>query len=261
MKDWSSAPQVMRDANAFVNLMHVLLGLYIWELFVSRDFDWEIFSAKRRFRWPMIIYFLNRFLLLFALIGIAVALNVTTPIDCQSLYTFNQLTGMASVGLASINLSIRTMAVWMHNRWVVGLLSTLILGHWSLILQGALLTAVFIPGQGCIIINTNDTVLVATFIYGMCFDFVVLLLNAWRLCNLPETLRTDAAAFGYTGWHKSKLGRLIFRDGLIYFVVAFLANLLATIFMLLHLNAIMDVIFMSPRLLHQLLSHVESFRD
>lgn len=38
----------------------------------------------------------------------AVALNVRTEIDCQGLYTFNQVFGNAAVGLASINLSIRT---------------------------------------------------------------------------------------------------------------------------------------------------------
>lgn len=38
----------------------------------------------------------------------AIALNVRTEIDCQGLYTFNQVFGNATVGLASINLSIRT---------------------------------------------------------------------------------------------------------------------------------------------------------
>lgn len=38
----------------------------------------------------------------------AIALNVRTEIDCQALYTFNQVFGNAAIGLASINLSIRT---------------------------------------------------------------------------------------------------------------------------------------------------------
>ncbi|KAJ2989485.1 hypothetical protein NUW54_g8769 [Trametes sanguinea] len=45
-----------------------------------------------------------------------IALDTTVEINCQALYTFNQITGQASSGLASINLSIRTMAVWSHHK-------------------------------------------------------------------------------------------------------------------------------------------------
>lgn len=65
--------------------------------------------------------------------------------------------------------------------------------------------------------NTNNTLLAATFIYSMCFDFTVLVLTAVKLA-MP-TKRSD----------RSKLVKLIFGDGLIYFVVAFAANLLATV--------------------------------
>lgn len=77
-------------------------------------------------------------------------------INCQAIYTFNQIAGDAAVGLASINLSIRTwalypgvtyantspwispnrMAIWSQNRYIIGFLILVILGHWSLILQG-----------------------------------------------------------------------------------------------------------------------------
>lgn len=75
-----------------------------------------------------VFYFANRYFLLFALIGMyvsahlpksmrcslvrsyhrAVALNVTKEVNCQALYTYNQVFGNASIGLASINLSLRT---------------------------------------------------------------------------------------------------------------------------------------------------------
>jgi len=149
---------------------------YSWEWFTSLEFDWQYLSGKRAFRWPMvclfqlcmasyganiamtkIFYFLNRYCLLFALIGMygfhypiyasdwsassAIALNVTVSVpttgsicrvvdssyrkvNCQGLYTFNQVRlwsyhtltcwrpsqcfGNAAIGLASINLSLRT---------------------------------------------------------------------------------------------------------------------------------------------------------
>ena len=44
--------------------------------------------------------------------------------------------GQAASGLASINLSIRTMALWSHDKRIVFPIIVVILGHWSLILQG-----------------------------------------------------------------------------------------------------------------------------
>lgn len=235
MPDWKSLTEIQQDADAFTKFMHALLGLYAYEWFISLGFDWQFISGKKRFRWPMIFYFAGRYLLLFAMIGIAIALDTKTKIDCQSLYTFTQLAGNAAVGLASINLCIRTMAVWSQNKYLIGFLILLILGHWSLILQGVLLDAEWIDGVGCAITSTNNTVLAATFIYSMCFDLIVLVLNAYKLSGIKSE-----------GFGTSRIAKMIFEDGLIFFFIAFVANLLATVFMLLNLNQIMSVIFNVP---------------
>ncbi|CAA7270205.1 unnamed protein product [Cyclocybe aegerita] len=240
MPDWKDPAQVAKDAVAFSKLMHALFGLYAYEWFLSLDFDWDFLVGKKRFRWPMIFYFANRYLLLVALIGIAIALDTTTEVDCQALYTFNQLAGDAAVGLASINLSIRTMAIWSQNRYIIGFLVLIMMGHWSLILQGIQLRAIWIPDVGCSITQTNNTILAAIFIYSMCFDLIVLLLNTYKLMGVA----TKVSPRDLMG--SSRLTHMIFADGLIYFIIAFLANLVATIFMLLNLNQIMSVIFNVP---------------
>lgn len=237
MPDWKSPAELQIDAAVFTKFMHALLGLYAYEWFISLGFDWDFISGKKRFRWPMVFYFAGRYLLLFAMIGIAIALDTTTEIDCQTLYTFNQIAGNAAVGLASINLSIRTIAVWSQNKFIVGFLVLVILGHWALILQGVLLTATWVDPVGCVITSTNTKILVATFVYSMCFDLIVLVLNAYKLFGV----NSKSQAFG-----SSRIARLIFEDGLIFFIIAFLANLLATVFMVLNLNAIMSVIFNVP---------------
>lgn len=74
------------------------------------------------------------------------------------------------------------------------------------VFSGVLLKAAWVQG-GCAIIYTNNTILAASFIYGMAFDFIVLCLTAWKL------------AFPSGG--RSRLVTLIFGDGLIYFLVAY----------------------------------------
>ncbi|TFK38033.1 hypothetical protein BDQ12DRAFT_135210 [Crucibulum laeve] len=236
MPDWSSPVELMKEADVFTKFMHALLGLYAYEWFLSLDFDWDFVTGKKKFRWPMIFYFANRYLLLFAMIGIAIALDTTDEINCQTLYTFNQIAGDAAVGLASINLSIRTMAIWSQNRYIIGFLVLLMLGHWSLILQGVQLTATWVPGAGCVITKTNNTILAAIFIYSMCFDLTVLALNTYKLLGSSTK----------SGYGASRLAHMIFSDGLIFFIIAFLANLIATVFMLMNLNQLMSVIFNVP---------------
>ncbi|OCH85027.1 hypothetical protein OBBRIDRAFT_740612 [Obba rivulosa] len=233
MVDWSSQTELLVDANAFTKLMHSLAGLYFWDFASSLDFEWAFITGKKKFSWPLIFYFAGRYCLFFALIGILIALDATSEINCQALYTFDHLAGDAAVGLASINLSIRTMAIWSQSPWIVAPLVFVIMGHWALILQGVLLKAQWIPGSGCAITHTNNTILAATFIYSMCFDALIFLLSAWKL------------SFKRAGG-RSQLMKMLFKDGLIYFLVAFGANLIATIFMLLNLNSIMSVIFNVP---------------
>ncbi|KAJ7741926.1 hypothetical protein DFH07DRAFT_836996 [Mycena maculata] len=233
MPDWSSLAELQIDSTIFVKLMHACLGVYVWEWFISLQFDWEVLTGRKRFRWPLIFYFANRYLLLGAMAGIAIALDSTTEINCQALYTFNQFAGDAAVGLASINLSLRTLAIWSQNLWIKIFLTVVILGHWSLILQGVLLKASWSAAENtCIITGTNNTVLAATFTYSMCFDLMVFLLNAYKL--------------GMKRKGSSRLTKMIFRDGLLFFFIAFLANLLATVFMFMNLNSIMNIIFNVP---------------
>lgn len=99
------------------------------------------------------------------------------------------------------------MALWSQKLYIIVPLVLIILGHWSLILQGVLLKAEWVPGTGCVITHTNNTVLSAVFIYSMCFDLVVLVLTAAKLA--------------FPRGQRSQLMNLLFRDGLIYFMIAY----------------------------------------
>lgn len=233
MVDWQSTAELIHDADAFGKFMHALLGLYLWEWFTSLDFDIAFIIGKRKFRWPLAFYFLGRYSLLAALVGIVVALNVRTEVDCQALYTFNQIAGNFTIGFASINLSLRTMAIWSQNKLIVIPIAAIICGHWGLLLRGVVLVkAQWVEGQGCAITGSSNTILIATYVYTMSFDFVVTILTAYKLA--------------FKKGARSQLVSMIFADGLIYFVIAFLANTIAVIFLVLNLNAVMSVIAAVP---------------
>ncbi|TDL25127.1 hypothetical protein BD410DRAFT_765717 [Rickenella mellea] len=238
MVDWQSPSEIEKDGAAFAKLMHALLGLYLWEFATSLSFDLSFLFGRKKFRWPLIFYFAGRYSLLFALIGMSVEkLTVCSEINCQSLYIFNQVFGNMAIGLASINLSIRTIAVWSQSMYIVIPLIAIILGHWSLLLHGLLIKAAWVPPAGCVIIKTDNKILAITFIYSMAFDLLVLCLTAWKLV--------------FPGTGRSRLVSLIFNDGLIFFFVAYaggtyLCIYASQIFMLLNLNAVMSIIMNVP---------------
>jgi len=183
----------------------------------------------------MIFYFANRYIQLVAVIC-AVYFVTTSQINCQALYAVIEFMGYASTGLASINLSIRTISIWAQNRYIVGGLVLVILGHWSLILQGFQPQVSWLPGVQCIPVKEDKKIVAAIFIYSMCFDFMVLLLNTYKLLSASSSMLGG----------KRSIARLMFFDGLIFFLTTFLCNFIATILLILNLNPIIGHIFNFP---------------
>ena len=70
--------------------------------------------------------------------------------------------------------------------------------------------AQWIDGQGCVVSGTSNTILAATFIYSMVFDLLILLMSMYKL------------VVGVKGG-RSQLMTLLFKDGLMYFFIAYVS--------------------------------------
>jgi len=232
MIDWNSPQVIASNTEIFVQLVSASIGIYVFEWITSMGFDWSFVTRKRVFHWPMTVYFLNRYLMLGTCIAVGLSQVITSEINCQALFIFIQLAGTMSIGLASFTFAFRTMAVWLQNKFVVVPLILLMLGQWALIFQGILVHTTWIPGSGCEVVQLKTSMLSAQFVYTSCLDLIVLLLAGYQLV-LPRSTRT-------------KLGTALFRDGLIYFFVALIGNIVVAIFQLLDLNRIMNVMFNLP---------------
>jgi len=232
MPDWTSQEEIVRDTDAFSKLQHALSGVFLWEFVISFDFEWSFITGKKKLTWPMIPYFGGRYICLFTIIGMLVSLDMTSEVNCQALYTFLAFGGQAMIAFASINLAIRTMALWFQSPYVVVPLCILLAGQWAVLMQGVVIKAYWDPAQGCVASATKSSILTATFIYSICIDSIVFLLSAWKLA-LPRYTRT-------------RLMDLMFKDGLVYFLLASLANIPAAVFISLQLNPVMNIIFCIP---------------
>ncbi|CAE6522150.1 unnamed protein product [Rhizoctonia solani] len=238
MINWSDPEVVTKQAAAFAQLLLVLLGLYTWEVFNTLEFDYNILLNWREFKWPMslqAVYFVCRYSIWVGVIMLIVANNLTNELNCQVFYTIIQLFGNIAIGTASALLMLRGIAIWSRNLYVLFGLLLVALGHWAILFLGVISVRSVWNTQAnvCVVTGTSTTLLRLIYGYTMAFDLTVLVVSTAGL------LRSG-------GWNGSDLWKLLFRDGIVYFVVAFVGNAIAAVFTILHLNAAMDIMFTVP---------------
>jgi len=208
---------------SFLYMLFVLLGIYLWDFVLSIDFDWMFLSGKKMPRWPMLFYFLGRYLALVSIVGYAIGTFVSqSPVV---LYVFFQLTGVCGIGLASINLAIRVIAVWEQRVQFVLAIMALILVHWAFIIT-ALIQAVkdaqvesisvsfrefqapssFLNAKLCLVISAQ----------AMLLDLVILASLWYKIYRLgAQTRRTSPTI------------RVLLRDGSLYFLASLVLNVIS----------------------------------
>jgi len=231
--NWSDPKEIVRDSEVFVKTLMFFLGLYIWEVFSTIGFDWSVISRQKEFKWPMGFYFWGKWSLLLSIIGINVASNITSEVNCQALYTFNQFAGNTAIGTASTLLMFRTIAIWSKNIYIVVPLCILSMGQWGILLHGIVTvnSTWNEAAMTCMVNSAQPAWINAIYVYTMSFDLIVLILSTTGLLLSPG---------------RSNLWQLLFKDGIVFFLIAFCANLFPAVFSLMNLNSVMNIICSVP---------------
>lgn len=234
MVNWSDPSEIAKDSDVIPKIVFSLFGVYVWELFVTWDFEWSLISQRRSFRWPLVFFFFCRYCILFAIIGLIISLSATSQINCGALYTFNSWTGNMSILCASTSLMLRTIALWERRRSIIAILGTLCIAHWTLLYRTMfIVVSAWEPdAKTCVVVQTNPSLLNTTFFFTMGFDFIILIFTAIALLA-RHSARTD-------------LWKLLFQDGLVYFLVSFSTNCIPAVLNVLNLNTPMNVVATIP---------------
>ncbi|KAF7301442.1 hypothetical protein MIND_00709500 [Mycena indigotica] len=267
MVAWLSSAEIAKDTYAFEKLIFTCFGCYIWEIGTTLSFEISLLTGRRRFRWPLgasnqclqflanyrcppAFFFLSRYCMLFSFIGLIISLSVRHPINCGALFTFNSWTGNMAILGCSTSLMLRTFALWERKRSVVVPIGLLSLVHWGLLYRTMFVIHAVWDGSACIVASTNPTLLKCTFFYTMGFDFgeAVPLYEYDALIAVGIAVITCTTAVSLMSRHSERtdLWRLLFTDGLVYFVLTFSMNSIPAVLNLINLNATMNVIGTIP---------------
>ncbi|KAJ7588317.1 hypothetical protein C8J56DRAFT_1080251 [Mycena floridula] len=212
----------------FDNFTDAVFGLYLWEWFITLDFDFRFISGRRKFKWPMISYFYARYAFLAALVALFV-LNVERQVNCQALYMTILLLKHTALWASSVSLSIRTIMLWEYSRRIMVIIVPLIALHMAgvclsstLYLRSMWSEAAFAKPH-CVSLNVSHFGVSMLYTYTVVLDFIILCLTSYKLL--------------YGGGARIRIKRipifmLLFRDGLVYFLVVFIVTLLSDVYLM-----------------------------
>ncbi|KAF9524799.1 hypothetical protein CPB83DRAFT_596187 [Crepidotus variabilis] len=213
--------------------VYALIGLYVWEWLTSLKFDLEFVIGKKKFKWPLIFYHLCRYLpivYLAVLLTVLYSMNPTgfTPgltglLNCRTLYMLLHFTSHGCVALASLNLALRTMALWPSNRLVKIVIISLMLGNWVFI--GVAYYRSFesywrrpssatIP---CLGWEASPDGTIGILAYSLCFDLLVLALALYKIVGIHRVSLPQRS--------HGRVTYTLFAQGIGYFVVCSVLDL------------------------------------
>ncbi|KAG8867572.1 hypothetical protein FRB97_003206 [Tulasnella sp. 331] len=249
MVDWNSAATLAAEGMAISKIDLVMLGMYVWGCMSSAWFEIEVIRGKRSFKWPMLVYWWSKYFTFWFILAILatpyvqsilfsnlcllslstfrnIMLQVTKPVNCMAISTFIDFSGRIAIAAASNLLLMRSLALWHFNPYVLYPAILVTLGQWSILLHNMFITkeAWSHAEQTCVITSVGADWTKVQFIYTMCFDFIVLALALYALLRLPGV---------------STLWKLLFYDGLAYFLIAFTCYLSVTIIAVLDLSGVL----------------------
>jgi len=99
--------------------VHTCAGIYIWEFVTTFDFEWEVYTGRRPWRWSFIVYVTARMLALICIIISLVGFNLTREFNCNAWLRAVLFTAWFAAASASFLLVLRGVAIWGRDMRIV----------------------------------------------------------------------------------------------------------------------------------------------
>lgn len=249
MVDFHNPSVIQNDALAVVKLWHVVDGLFIWEFFITLDYEWSVVRGRRPYRWTIWIYSLTRVCTLIAVALNMLGFDASSPINCQLWVIFELIFAYLAFAAASLLIVLRIIAIWDRNQIAVAIAVSAWSTNVGFLIHGITqLRAVWAPTQGvCAVLNVESSK--NNIIVTLVTDVVLLITMLVGLLRL----RQHGSMLG--------LGRLLWRQGLIWLLLATAAEVTPTVFISLNLNDPFNLMFQTPSLIVMSIAATRLYRS
>jgi len=250
MVNFNDPAVVVKDILALRELYLVINGVYLWEFFTNLGYEFSIIRGHRRYRGTIWIYSISRWSALVSIILNFMYLTTTTPINCQLWITFQAGTGYLSLIAASLLIVIRIVAIWNKDKIAAAIASGVWLLNVAATIEGvARLRSkwdVFLAQ--CIVTNSESNRL--NLIVFLITDIVLLLIV---LIGLLRMRHHGDSTFG--------IRRLLWKQGVLWLLLATVAEVPGGVFIILNLNAPLNLISLLPSVVMMTISATRMYRS
>ncbi|KAG1878741.1 hypothetical protein C8R48DRAFT_688226 [Suillus tomentosus] len=155
-----------------------------------------------------------------------------TSVDCQSMNSIIMLVTNLAIGCSATNLMIRTWLIWQTSYLLRLFLLLTSLGYWTILTLFVVTTRASTTNGLCMIHFTKPAYASAVVIYSMLYDLVLVVFSVIGLFRMPSP--------------SSTLWKKLVKQGVIYFFLNVLANMILLVLNRLNLNTVMNSMFSMP---------------
>ncbi|KAH9050969.1 hypothetical protein EDB83DRAFT_2522419 [Lactarius deliciosus] len=227
MVDWSSHSTITAENLALAKLVHVIGGIYIWEIVSCLGFEYSVISKKRKFTWPFLLYLGCRWCPLFAIALQFLGFDVSHKIDCQACVILSFMFAYLSFMCTSALIMLRVIALWNNSKTIIASTCAMWIGNTAIYAYSmSSLSPCPKPSAQSRIQTIGKISVFSTFATDLIL-LVLMLAGLKRWKNAPKSCGV---------W------RLLRTQGLIWVMIVTLVELPAAVFIFLNLNDPMNLI-------------------
>jgi len=229
-----------------VKLIHIFSGIYLWEWVSTVQFEWEVLTGQRRFRWSFIAYEISRTLCLASVISILVGFNLTHRFNCEGWFRAVLAFSYFAIAFTSLLILLRGVAIWGRGLTVLIFSACVWLCNigaaFYSVTKGAV---VWVPAiNSCFITKTEQ------FRWGISVNFISV-----------EILLGVMFAGVLSKRNATGLWRVLYIQGLSWIFVASLSEFLPSIFSWLNINDGWNLMFQVPHMVIIVIIATRVYRD
>jgi len=235
MVNYHNPVTIAQEFMALVKLWHVADGIFIWEFFTTLDYEWGVIRGHRPYRWTIWVYSLARFATLMAVILNMIGFDTTTPINCQAWVTSEVFFAYLALVTSALLIVLRVVAIWNREKVIVVIVMGLWLTDIGFLINGMIrLRSAWSPeANTCVLLNLETTR--PNIIASLVTDVVLLLIMLIGLLHV----RIEASGTFI-------LGRVLWKQGLVWLLLATVAEVPPSVLMILNMNASLNLMPQTP---------------
>ncbi|KAI9507576.1 hypothetical protein F5148DRAFT_1203583 [Russula earlei] len=217
-----------------------------WEFLTTLDFELEVFTGRRPWKWSFAVYFLARLLALMSIILNFVGFNLTSEFNCNAWLRSTLVSAWFSVAIASFLLVLRGIAIWGRQR----ILMLVAVSIWSANVIAAVWSstkarAVWVPE-----VNTCAVTGTGVFRWSILVNLIV---DLSLLCIMfVGVLHKKNATF---------LWRMLYLQGIFWILTAISTEVPSVVLPFMNLSDAWNLMFQVPHMVLMVIMSTRLYRD